>query len=86
MDGMGSVFRPGRSADLSSRIEIVYMAEPTAIYSVPAMAKTTGEPVSMVAYAFTRLKQAGKVEELDPVEGSGSTERTYRAVRGAIGS
>lgn len=74
-DGM----EPGRSAEISTRIERAFRADPGAILSPPAFAETTGLPLSQVSYGFLRLAEEKKIEQVATVPKGPTFERLYRA-------
>jgi hypothetical protein len=74
-DGM----EPGRSAELSTRIEQAFRDDPSAILSPPVFADATDLPLSQVSYSFLRLAEEKKIEEMATVPRGPTIERLYRA-------
>jgi len=74
--------QPGRSEQISRRIERTFAANPEAVLSAAKIACEIGEPLARVSYAFIRLKQKGKVEELGTLPKGSTVERLYRLPTG----
>lgn len=70
---------PGRSAELSTRIEQAFRADPGAILSPSVFAETTGLPLSQVSYGFLRLAGEKKIEQVTTVPKGPTFERMYRS-------
>jgi predicted Rossmann fold nucleotide-binding protein DprA/Smf involved in DNA uptake len=74
--------QPGRSEEISRRIERAFTANPEAVLSATKIASEIGEPIGRVSYAFIRLEQAGKVENLGALPKGSTVERLYRLPTG----
>lgn len=72
------IMEPGRTADISHRIELAFAANPGAVLSSARLAREIGQPIASVSYAFLRLAEAGKVEEMGTLPRGATAERLYR--------
>lgn len=75
-NGMGN--QPGRSGKIAEQIEAELRSTPGSTLSPPAFAGLTGLPLSLVAYAFRRLADEGRIKGAGEVPGEGRSTRTYR--------
>lgn len=76
-NGMGH--QPGRSGEIANQIEAELRSKPGSTLSAPEFAELTGLPLSLVAYAFRRLADEGRIEAVEDVPGEGTSTRIYRA-------
>jgi hypothetical protein len=70
--------KPSGYEDISRRIELAFTDNPEAVLSAAKVAPEIGEPLARVSYAFLRLEQTGKVENLGTLPNGGTAERLYR--------
>jgi hypothetical protein len=76
------IMEPGRTEDISHRIELAFAANPEAVLSSARLAREIGQPIASVSYALLRLAQTGKLEEMGALSRGASAERLYRLPTG----